>query len=532
LEARDVHPEHWFETLLEVSPIGVGVISVLDNRYVYANQPLADLYGMSIAEVLACEPFSMALRTTHPDDLASEQKLFAELVAGARRSYRIDKRIVRADGSVRFLHASFAGVFDRSVTSPLPSGAFQYAVIQVVDITDAKQLAHTLQVRDEELRHAQKVDGLGRLAAGIAHDFNNLLTVIIGHGEVLKRQIAGRVQAGQLSTLTEGLDAILAAAGRATDLTTQLLAHGRRGPVNPRVLVLSRAVEGLRQLLGRTLAANVEIEHSLEATGSIVADEGQIGQVLLNLVLNACDAMPSGGRLSIQTRDVDGSGTGLPPDGPWVALTVSDTGHGMTPEVQARMFEPFFTTRDDRSGSRGTGLGCATVQRIVAESGGHIDVRSAPGRGTAVTIFLPRVASAPLDAGGSRAESRPAPRAKGQRILVVEDEPAVRSLIGVVLLSAQYWLMVARDGEEALRFIESEPEPFDLIVTDVMMPGLSGPSLAKRLAERGDPARMLFVSGYSDHSPAELMAHGELLTKPFTPDRLLAAVARALGVTS
>jgi len=191
------------------------------------------------------------------------------------------------------------------------------------------------------------------------------------------------------------------------------------------------------------------------------------------------------------------------------------------------MFEPFFTTRGDRPGTQGTGLGLATVQRIVAEVGGCIDVTSAPGKGTAVTVYFPRVESAPLvDTATTHERARPAPNSV--RVLVVEDEPAVRALVGNVLLGEHYWVLVARDGEEALRLIEEEREPFDLIVTDLEMPNVGGATLAERLHQRGSPPRFLFISGYSDHTPMDLLPYGKLLAKPFTPAQLLVAVRSAL----
>jgi CheY-like chemotaxis protein len=216
----------------------------------------------------------------------------------------------------------------------------------------------------------------------------------------------------------------------------------------------------------------------------------------------------------------------LPGPGEWVAVVVSDTGHGMSREVQARMFEPFFTTRGDRPGTQGTGLGLATVQRIVAEVGGQIDVTSAPGEGTTVTIYFPRVAKMPpVDETAAHERSGPAPNSI--RVLVVEDEPSVRSLVGNVLLGEHYRVMVARDGEEALRLIEAEREPFDLIVTDLAMPKVGGATLAQRLRERGNAPRFLFISGYSDHTPMDLLPYGKLLSKPFTPAQLLIAVRGA-----
>jgi two-component system cell cycle sensor histidine kinase/response regulator CckA len=524
-EAKTARLDGWLDVIFETSPMAMGIISAFENRYVRANEAMAKLFGMPLDEILNADPFSLALRLTHPDELVAEQKLFAELASGERRFYRVEKRCLRPDGSFRWALLTFSGIFEDPVGPAAPVGALRYVVAQAVDITDLRAMAETLERREAELRHAQKIDGIGRLAAGVAHDFNNLLTVIMGHGEVLKRSIAKG--AGPSSKdMHEDLEAIFSASERAVDLTAQLLAYGRRGPVAPRTLVLSEAVAKLQRLLVRTLGSNVQVEQSLTATGSIFADEGQIGQVAMNLVLNARDALPDGGRIHVSTQDIaDGT---LPGSGEWVALVVSDTGHGMGPEVQARMFEPFFTTRAERPGTQGTGLGLATVQRIVTEVGGRIDIRSALGKGTTVTVFFPRVASAPPEAKREPAHLRPAAAPNSQRILVVEDEPFVRSLIGNVLLGAHYRVRVARDGEEALRFIEAEREPFDLIVSDLMMPSVGGVSLAKRLREHASPSRMLFVSGYSNHTPAELVRYGELLPKPFTPSQLLAAVSRAL----
>jgi CheY-like chemotaxis protein len=223
---------------------------------------------------------------------------------------------------------------------------------------------------------------------------------------------------------------------------------------------------------------------------------------------------------------------GPPGSGAWVVLSVSDDGHGMSPEVQARIFEPFFTTRTNRPGTQGTGLGLATVQRIVAEIGGFIDVRSAPERGTTVTVFFPRVASAQPRAVASVEPARPEPAPNTIRVLVVEDEPWVRSLVANVLLGAHYRVVVARDGDEAERVFEGEGEPFDLVVTDLVMPGVGGMALARRLHERDSRPSILFISGYTDDASAELAAYGRLLPKPFTPAQLLAAVRGALETPS
>jgi PAS domain S-box-containing protein len=526
-EASAGQLEEWLGVTFEASPIAMGIISSLENRYVRANPALAELFDMSVDEILSSDPYTMAFRITHPDDLVVEQRLFAELAAGRRRSYQIEKRFVRRDGSHRYGLLTFSGIF-AAASDPGPE-ALRFVVVQVIDLSAQKVLAETLQRREVELRHAQKVDGIGRLTAGIAHDFNNLLTVIMGHGGALKLALGGR--AGAQGQPGEDVDAILAAAERAASLTAQLLAHGRRQAVLPRTFLLSETVESLLRLLRRILGTHITVEQSLSAQGAIFADQGQVGQVVMNLMLNARDAISDGGRIELATRDVlveaGGAESAAAAPGEWVALTVSDTGHGMTAEVQARMFEPFFTTRSDRPGTQGTGLGLATVQRIVAELGGHIGATSSPGRGTTFTVLFPRVTQ--LGQGsGSSAEHEPARHApNSQRVLVVDDEPAVRSLVANVLLGAHYLVTVARDSSEALQLLKAEPGAFQLIVTDRPLRNLAATHAQPQGASEGRP-RQLIISSYHDCSPEELTAHDKLLPKPFSPGQLLWAVQNAL----
>ena len=524
--------EAWFDVILATSSMGIGIVSSAENRYVRANQALADLFGMTVDEILAADPYLMAQELTHPDEIVAEQKLFAEVAVGARRFYRIEKRIRRPDGTTRWGLLTFSGIHDAPVDPTTPIKPLRFSLIQVVDITEHKAAAETLQRREAELRHAQKIDGIGRLAAGIAHDFNNLLTVIMGHAQVLTDLAGSDARASTAPEMKEGLDAILAASERAASLTAQVLAHGRRERVAPRTFVLSEAVGALQRLFARTIGSNIHVEPSLRATGAIFADQGQVSQVVMNLILNARDAIPDGGRISLATRDLvvgaDADRARPPGPGTWVVLEISDDGQGMSPEIRARIFEPFFTTRTDRPGTQGTGLGLATVQRIVTDVGGYIDVDSAEGRGTTVTVFFPRAATAPVKGPAPEERKRPAPAPNSMRVLVVEDEPSVRSLVAGVLLGAHYWVMDARDGEEALRVVETERDPFHLIITDLMMPGIEGLTLARRLHERGQP-RILFISGYSNDTPAELVAFGHFLPKPFTPAQLLEGVREALG---
>jgi two-component system cell cycle sensor histidine kinase/response regulator CckA len=528
-EATAAVVEGWLDALFATSTAAMAVISTFEGRYLRANAAMVELLGIPLAELLSSDPFAIGHRITHPDDLAAEQPLFMELVAGTRRSYRLEKRFVRADGSVRWGLLTFTAIHAES-SDPAVVGPIQFVVMHVIDTTEQKNTAETLARREEELRHAQRIDGIGRLAAGIAHDFNNLLTVIVGHATMLQQHLDhGRAA---IPGARDDLDAILDAADRAANLTAQILAHGRRESVNPRHFLLSEAVDSLRRLLSRTIGSKIEIEPTLAATGAIFADQGQVGQVLMNLMLNARDAMPEGGRVALATADVtvaSGVAPGtVPGPGDWVSMTVSDTGHGMTPEVQARMFEPFFTTRDDRHGTQGTGLGLSTVRRIVAELGGHITVESAAGAGTRISVYFRRSAGPTATVPVPHASKRAQGPTRGLHVLVVEDESSVRALIASILLGAGYRVTAARAVDDALRQIARSPEPVALVITDMVMPGGGGAKLARTLSDRPTPPRMLFISGYSNLTPDELVPYGRLLPKPFTPAQLLAAVEQSL----
>ncbi len=516
--ARVAELEEWFEVAFEHAPVAMAVVSAKENRYVRVNRALEELLGQPREYILQVDPFSFLQRFTHPDDLGEDQAIFGELALGKRRWYQVQKRYLRPDGSMRWGHLFVSGAFDGIARPGLPLGALRFVVTHIFDITEQKTLQTEVARREAELRHAQRIEAIGRLAGGVAHDFNNLLTVIAGHGHIL-RELADGDPSVPTSEVRDNVEPILAAVARAATLTTQLLAQGRREMVTPRALPLSDAVATMKQLLARVIGSNIEIEAALVATGWVHADQGQIGQVVMNLVLNARDAMPDGGVMTIETRD----------DGERVVLSVADTGHGMSEEVKARAFEAFFTTRADRPGTQGTGLGLTTVQRIVQEAGGTIAIASEPGRGTRVTVSLPRVAAAQASEEKGSADKGARPSARGERVLVVEDESSVRALVASVLVGAHYDVTAAKNGEEALRFIAEADKPFDLVVTDLVMARVGGAALARELAKRGGTRpRMLFISGYSDDALAELAPHGELLKKPFGPSELLAAVRRAL----
>jgi len=368
----------WIEAALQSSHIAVGVISLFENRYVRANPAMAAICGVSLDELFNIDPFTLALRVTHPDELAEEQQKFGEMATGKRAFYEMEKRYRQPDSSVRWGRFTFSAVYHPAPDSGVPPVLVKYVVLQIVDITRERELAEALQKREAEALHAQKIEGLGRLAAGIAHDFNNLLTVITGHGEVLRTALDEPEFKELLPRIGEDVGAILSAAERAAALTAQLLTHGRRERAVPRRFFLSELVGTLQRLFVRTLGSNIQIEQSLGAAGAILADQGQIGQVVMNLMLNARDAITDGGHIWLTTKDLvveESQATERLEAGDWVVLSVTDDGHGMTLEVQARMFEPFFTTREERPGTQGSGL--ASWQKQVGGSRSRVLQRAA-----------------------------------------------------------------------------------------------------------------------------------------------------------
>jgi two-component system, cell cycle sensor histidine kinase and response regulator CckA len=350
-----------------------------------------------------------------------------------------------------------------------------------------------------QLRQAQKMETIGQLAGGVAHDFNNLLAVIFGHCEMLAMKLPpdgpGR----------DSVDQIGRAAERAATLTRQLLAFSRQQVLEPQVLDLNLQVADMEKMLQRLIGENVRLITILQpGLNRVLADAGQIDQIIMNLAVNGRDAMPQGGSLTLQTRDLEldaahaKAESGLRPGG-YVLLSVSDTGCGMTPEVQARIFEPFFTTKGV---GQGIGLGLSVVPGIVQQSGGHVVVHSLPGIGTTFKIYLPAVgelATRPL-------ESAPVKPVRGsETILLVEDEVPVRKITTLLLESLGYRVLEASSGEEALRLAQGNREKLDLLMTDVVMPGMSGPELAEVLRVSDAGLKVLFLSG---HSGDTVVRHG------------------------
>lgn len=390
----------------------------------------------------------------------------------------------------------------------------------------ANVLAGIIERKQTEARflQAQKMEAVGRLAGGVAHDFNNLLTVIHGFAEFAQSRMP------QNSAEREEIGEVLKAAERATNLTRQLLAFSRRQMVEMRVLNLNTILDGMAKMLQRILGEDVSLQMVLAPDlGSVKADSGQIEQVVLNLAVNARDAMPQGGTLTLQTANVEvcEDYTASHPDiktGSFVVLSSCDTGCGMTPEVQAHLFEPFFTTKGV---GKGTGLGLAAVYGIVTQSGGHIDVSSTVGQGTTFRIRLPRVEEQPAQATMTMAA---APRGS-EIVLLVEDEPVVRALSARMLRSLGYDVLEAVNGTEALALLQARGETVDLVFTDLVMPGMSGRELAERVRQVYPVCRILYTSGYTDDAivqRGDMEAGAHMLQKPYALDSLARAVRQAL----
>jgi signal transduction histidine kinase/CheY-like chemotaxis protein len=436
-----------------------------------------------------------------------------ELGAEPGATRRIELHARRSDGTWRLFEAVARNLLD------VP--AVHGIVVNSRDITDSRRL-------EEQFFQAQKLESVGRLAGGVAHDFNNLLIGVLGYADFLEEGI----REGKPSL--EDLAEIRKAGERARDLTRQLLAVARRQVIRPQVIDVNALVRDSEKLLQRVMGEDVAIDVRLaEELRPVKADPGQLQQVILNLAVNARDAMPRGGRFRVETADVEVDGGRAPPEpgvqpGGWVTLTVSDTGHGMSPETQTHLFEPFFTTKP---AGQGTGLGLATVYGIVKQSGGHIGFRSQAGTGTTFRVWLP-----------ATAEPVPAPRQPPERpglqarpgtgtILVVEDATAVRDLVVRALRGAGYAVLEASNGRQAIEVAEKAPGPIRLLLTDVVMPEMSGRAVAERLASWHPGLRVLYMSGYARDAIAQ---HGvlepgtEFLAKPFTPAALLSRVRAVL----
>ena len=420
----------------------------------------------------------------------------------------------RADGSPIVVSVS---------TSPLrrPDGTIYGIMSILTDITYVRRM-------EEQLRQSQKMEAVGRLAGGVAHDFNNLLTAISGYSDLLLHRLP------EYSTLRRDVEEIRKAGDRAAALTRQLLAFSRRQVLQPKILDLNTVVTKMGPMLGHLIGKDIELSTDLSPSLSRVkADPGQIEQVILNLAVNARDAMPDGGRITIATADaaLSPAYAAVHPEvrpGPHVLLSVADTGQGMSDETQAHLFEPFFTTKER---GKGTGLGLATVYGIVQQSGGHIRVSSAADRGSTFLIYLPRVEAPEDGARGSDRPLLPHPSPGTETVLLAEDEEVVRRLAREILSGNGYKVLEAGNGREALLLSEAHRGEIHLLLTDVVMPKMSGRELGERIRLQRPDLRILYMSGYTDDA---ILRQGVLedgipfLQKPFTAEGLARKVREVL----
>jgi len=493
--------EEKLRTLLQVverSPVSV-VITDAQGRIEYVNPRFSEATGYTLADVRGENPYA---RVKDGEKDVARAELRRALRDGDE--WRGELQTLRPDGRpVREL-GSFSPVRDAE-------GHLTGFVGLLEDVTEKRRSEQALAATQHQLIHSQKMEAIGRLAGGVAHDFNNLLNVIVGYAELVARSLP------QGDTRRARIDQILQAAMRAGSLTRRLLAFSRNQVLQPRVIDPGAAVAETEQMLRRLIGEDVELKLQRgEGLGCVRVDPGQLEHALLNLAVNARDAMPRGGVLTLATAAADLGGTTSPP-GRYVVLSVSDTGTGMDEETRARIFEPFFTTKPT---GEGTGLGLASVYGIVEQSGGFIRVESEPDRGTTFRIYLPRVDESPEPL------SRPTslrPRLRGhETVLVVEDQDSLREMICEALQLLGYRVLAAPDGVAALDLAQGHGGPLDLLLTDIVMPRLGGGELASRLLVQRPGLRVLYMSGHADET---VTRHGAfdprlLLEKPFSTEAL------------
>jgi len=482
----------------------------LDGRWLKVPPSLCALLGVTEERLLGT-PVEAVL---HPDDVPLELAERERLVRGDTRTLDLETRCLRPGGRPLWMYVNASVVEDGG-------GRPQYLLMYLRDITERKSL-------EDQLRLAQKMEAVGQLAGGIAHDFNNLLTAILGSTELLLADTDAD------DPRRDDVQEIGRAAHRASALVRQLLAFSRKQVMQPRLVNLNAIVREMGGMLRRLVGERITLRLDLDpALGDVTADPGQLEQVIANLGVNARDAMPHGGTLTIATANVNrvglraASDEGIP-GGPLVVLIVKDTGIGMDEHVLAHLFEPFFTTKEL---GRGTGLGLATVYGIVRQSGGQIQVTSRPGEGSTFTVYFPRIEE--RVSTGQAAPRLPEPAPGGsETVLVVEDEEAVRHLVCRVLRGKGYRVLGAPNAESALLLAGSTPAPIDLLVTDMVMPGMGGTTLAAELTAVRPAMRVLFITGYAPEAVErrdQLPDASGLLEKPFSADQLARRVRQILA---
>ncbi len=526
---------------------------------VTADRHFAGFYGLDPEAVAAGVPLADLMTIIHPDDHAAALTDI-ELALAALADYDKEFRLVHPGGAVRWVHVrgrcyeqegGRALRYTGTVTDVTASKSAEAALRQANEALEARVAERTQELVEansrlraeaeererveEALRQSHKMEAVGQLTGGIAHDFNNLLTGISGSLELMRTRVAQ----GRTANLGRYLDAALASAGRAAALTHRLLAFSRRQTLAPRPTDANRLVRGMEDLIRRTVGPGIQVETQLAGgLWPALCDANQLESALLNLVINARDAMPDGGRIVIETvnaslpgpRPTPGAPSfgGVPP-GEYMVLSISDTGVGMTPDVLERAFDPFFTTKPI---GQGTGLGLSMIYGFMQQSGGHLRLRSAPGQGTTATIYLSRHLGAAAPAAEAGVAADPSVAQAGAVVLAVEDEPAVRMVIADALSDLGYSVLVAENGRTGLGIVESGTR-IDLLLTDVGLPGgMNGRQLADAARDRRPGLKVLLVTGYAEAAATGNGLLGqdmEVMTKPFAVDALAARVRGMIG---
>ena len=484
------------EALVEASPMAILMLD-LEKRVTLWNPAAERIFGWTFEE-LRGQPYPLV-----PDDGWAEFEVFFETVVQGEGFSGVEARRTCKDGTTVDLEIA---------TAPLCNA--DGVVVGAMAILDSRTEQKQLEAR---YRQAQKMEAVGRLAGGIAHDFNNALTVILNACEIARMRHPD-------SPVLDDVATIERAGRRAAELTRQLLAFSRRQVLQPLVIDLNEVVASSVDMLRRVIGEDITVQTLLDSRlGCVLADPGQLEQLVMNLALNARDAMPNGGVMTLSTREL-GPGHQFG-DGVWVELKVMDTGMGIAPDVLPHIFEPFFTTKDAGTGS---GLGLASVYGVVHQSGGEVLVEANQGSGAVFRVLFPVTEGEPA----RRAPVLPVPRAAGQcSILVVEDEQAVRAVISTVLQSHGYEVLLAASGQEALDLATTLPQPIDLLLSDVVMPGMNGRQLAEQFSRAWPDTRVLLMSGYTDDVLVRTGANAGLpfLNKPFSPSQLLRAISQVLS---
>jgi two-component system cell cycle sensor histidine kinase/response regulator CckA len=577
--ARDYERDLRFRAMFEGAAIGIGICQ-LDGRILEANPALSGMLGYSQQELAgthAGELYPERGRESGseicPDNFSPDEHLLGELMRGERGSFEIEKRYRRKDGSELWGHLTVSLGRDARCEPA-------FLIAMLADATERRRV-------EEHLREAEKMEVIGRLAGGIAHDFNNLLTGILLYCDLLSAGLesgelnnagvaGGGVASGGFdrSELCQHVEEVRMAGEQGAALTHQLLAIARKQAAEPRPIRINEIVASTKNLLQRLIGEQIELVILLDSvldsvpdSGAelVLADPARLRQILLNLVLNARDAMPQGGKITLSTRAGEFPRADCPSEFPGevrskaapgsarraVSLIVQDNGCGMDAETRARLFEPFFTTKNP---GQGTGLGLATVQRIVSESGGMIEVESEPGRGTRIKVFLPAMEASIVQSSvmqsvvmrsaiavSANQASLPGVQLRARElaletshktILLVDDHAAARKSMQRFLLDAGYRILAAHSGKEALKVFAEHAAEVDLLIADIMMPGMNGRELAETLLGQKPDLRVLLISGY-EHAPVELaggFAAGavELVRKPFSGKALIKRVVEVL----